>query len=254
TIIFAFPDFIKNVFEYSLNRSQGIGKSNIVWFFITHDFILFVLLIFSLVNIKRNKFLGLLSVFGILFFFLYQDIYYLYLNFLIPFLVLSFPEFYSSIQRNFDLQKAILPTILIPFLLYSLITYTAGFMDLQKVNLVEITDAIKKENPKVLYGVNDITPSLSHSTGVPLLNGIIDTNSNIFRKGILNSKKMTADAIYQKAIIVTHGYSYPMQGVEEQVVDEIFDKEQVKKSCKLIKSFPVQMEGAENRLNLLRCF
>ncbi|HVF69966.1 MAG TPA: DUF2079 domain-containing protein, partial [Xanthomonadales bacterium] len=46
TIIFAFPDFIKNVFEYSLNRSQGIGKSNIVWFFITHDFILFVLLIF----------------------------------------------------------------------------------------------------------------------------------------------------------------------------------------------------------------
>ncbi len=102
--------------------------------------------------------------------------------------------------------------------------------------------------------MNDITPVLSYKSGVPLLNGIIDTNSNIYRKGILNSKKLTADAISQKAILVTHGYSYPVENGEVSVVDEIFDLEQVKKSCKLIKSVPVQMEGVENRLNLLRCY
>lgn len=255
TVIFAFPDFIKDVFQYSLTRSQGIGKSNIAWFFITHDFVLFVLMIFSLVNIKKNKFLGLMSVFGIIFFLIYQDIYYLYLNFIVPFLVLSFPGFYNSVQKNFNLQKAILPTILIPFLIYNFIAYNSNFRNLQKLSgMDEIAEAIKKENPKALYGVNDITPVLSYQSGVPLLNGVIDTNANIYRKGILNAREMTADAVAQKALIVTHGYSYPAEGAEEIVTDEIFDIKQVKKSCKLVKSFPVQMEGSQNRLNLLRCF
>lgn len=255
TFLFAFPDFIKNVFEYSLTRSQGIGKNGIFWFFITHDFLLFVLLLFSLFNFKSNKFLGLLSLFGIAFLILYQDVYYLYLNFLIPFLALSFVDLYLVIQKNFNLQKAIIFTILVPLLLYSVISYTTGFRNLQKINnLSEITKAIKKENPKVLYGVNDIAPVLSYESEVPLLNGIIDTNANIYRKGILNSREMTNDAISQKALLVTHGLSYPEQGVEESVTDEIFDEEQVKKSCKLVKSFPIKMEGPQNRLNLLRCY
>ncbi len=255
SLIFAFPDFIKDVFQYSLTRSQGIGKSNIAWFFITHDFLLFVLMIFSIVNLKKNKFLGLMSIFGIVFFLLYQDIYYLYLNFMVPFLVLSFPGFYNSVQKNFNLQKAIIPTILIPFLLYNFIIYNSNFRNLQKLSEVEkIVEAIKKENPKALYGVNDITPLLSYKSGVPLLNGVIDTNANIYRKGILNAQEMTKDAISQKALLVTHGLNYPEQGVEESVTDEIFDTKQVKKSCKLVKSFPVQMEGPQNRLNLLRCY
>ena len=255
TIILAFPDFIKNVFEYSLTRSQGVGKSNIFWFFVTHDFVLFVLLVFSLVNIGKNKFLGFISVFGILFFIFYQDIYYLYLNFLVPFLALSFPDFYKSIQKNLSLQKAILPTILAPFLLYGIIAYWSDFRDLQRLgSYPEIVQAVKDEEPAVLYGVNDIAPALSYSSGVPLLNGIIDTNANIYRKGILSAEKLTEEAIAQKGIIIAHGLSYPTYGVEEEVVDEIFDKEMIEKSCKLIKSFPIKMEGPENRLNLLRCY
>lgn len=255
TFLFAFPDFVKQVFEYSLTRSQGIGKSGIIWFFITHDFLLFVLLLFSLLNIKKDKFLGLLSLFGIVFLLFYQDVYYLYLNFLIPFLVLSFPEFYKSIQKNFGLQKAVILTILIPLILYSIINYITGFRSLQKLNnFSEIVETIKKENPKALYGVNDITPALSHATEIPLLNGVVDTNANIYRKGILDARKMTGDAIEQKALIVTHGLDYPQQGVTELVTDEIFDAEAVKKSCKLVGSFPVQTEGPQNRLNLMRCY
>jgi 4-amino-4-deoxy-L-arabinose transferase-like glycosyltransferase len=255
TLFFAFPDFFKNVFEYSLTRSQGVGKSNIFWFFVTHDFVLFVLLAFSLINIGKNKFLGFISVFGILFFIFYQDIYYLYLNFLVPFLALSFSDFYKSVQKIFSLQKAILPTILAPFLLYGVIVYWSDFRDLQRLsNYSEIVQAVKDEEPAVLYGVNDIAPALSYSSGVPLLNGIIDTNANIYRKGILNAEKLTEEAVAQKGIIIAHGLSYPAYGVEEEVVDEIFDKEMIEKSCKLIKSFPIKMEGPENRLNLLRCY
>lgn len=255
TLLFAFPDFVKQVFEYSLTRSQGIGKSGIIWFFITHDFTLFVLLLFSLLSIKKDKFLGLLSLFGIVFLVFYQDVYYLYLNFLVPFLVLSFANFYRTMKTNFDLQKAIIPTVLFPLVLYSIASYITGFRNLQKLNnFSEIVETIKKENPKALYGVNDIAPALSYATQVPLLNGVIDTNANIYRKGILDARKMTRDAIGQKALIITHGLDYPQQGVTELVTDEIFDAEAVKKSCKLVGSFPVQTEGPENRLNLMRCY
>lgn len=255
TLLLAFPEFIKNVLEYSLTRSQGVGKSNIIWFFITHDFILFVLFLFSLININKNKFLGLLSSFGLLFLIFYQDVYYLYLNFLVPFLVLSFPEFYKALQNNFNIQKAVLLTILLPFIFYGFFVYLANFANLQKLdNYNEVVRAIKNENPDVLYGVNDIAPALSYSTGIPLLNGIIDTNSNIFRKGILDSKKLTKEAVSRKSIIVSHGLDYPQSGISEQITDEIFDKAQIEASCRLIKSFPVQTEGVENRLNLLRCY
>lgn len=254
TLILAFPDFIKDVFIYSLTRSQGVEKNAIAWFFITHDFAFFVLLIFSLFTIKKNKFFGLVSFFGIIFLLFYKDVYFLYLNFLIPFLALSYPEFYKTVNEKFGVQKFILPTIIFCLLLFSFITYTSGFRNLQKLNNIsEITDAIKKENPKFIYGVNDAAPALSYLSGVPLLDNIIDTNANIYRKGFLNSKKMTADAIAQKSIIITHGLYYPEHGVVENTTDEIFDKQQIKKSCKLVGSFPVQMKGPENRLNLLRC-
>ncbi|HSW47447.1 MAG TPA: hypothetical protein VLG67_00025, partial [Candidatus Saccharimonadales bacterium] len=254
TLLFAFPDFIKDVFVYSLTRSQGIDKSAIFWFFITHDFALFALLLFNLVTIKKNQFFGLVSLFGILFLLFYKDVYFLYLNFLIPFLALSYPEFYKTMQKSFGLQKSIIPTILGFCLFFSFVTYFNGFRNLQKIDLERAVTIIKKENPKSLYGVNDIAPGLSYLTGIPLLNNVIDTNSNIYRKGFLNSKKMTTDAISQKAILVTHGYYYPQNGVEEIAVDEIFDIKRVKKHCKLLDSFPVQTEGAENRLNLLRCY
>ncbi len=255
TLFLAFPEFIKDVFTYSLTRSQGIEKSGIFWFFITHDFPLFILLIFNLITIKKNKFFGLLSFFGILFLLLYKDVYYLYLNFIIPFLALSYPEFYKALQKSFGFQKYIIPSILFCFLIFGFVTYSNGFRNLQKLNnFTEIVDVIKKEKPQALYGVNDITPVLSYSAGVPLLNNIIDTNANIYRKGILNAKELTADAISQKALLVTHGYYYPGEGVNEPVADEIFDIGQVKKSCKMLKSFPVQTEGTQNRLNLLRCY
>ncbi len=255
TFFFAFPDFIDQVFKYSLTRSQGVDKLAIIWFFIRHDFSLFILLIINIFLIKKEKFFGLLSFFGIIFFIVYKDIYYLYLNFLIPFLCISYAGFHKAIQVKFDIQKGIIPTVLLLFIFYNFISYTDGFRNLQKINNInQITNKIKQEKPNALYGTNDITTALAYLSNTPLLNNVIDTNSNIYRQRILDAKKMTTDAISQKSIIVAHGAYYPLAGIEEVVIDEIFDKEQIIKNCKLIESYPVQMEGIENRLNLFRCY
>lgn len=254
SLLLARGDFFKDVFLYSLTRSQGLSKSEIFWFFITHDIILFVLLIFNLLAIRRRMLFGLISLFGIAFVILYKDIYFLYLNFFIPFLCLSFPFFNNFLQSKFQMQKYIIPSIISLFLLYNLISYFSGFQNIQKLpQFLDIVDTIKKENPKFLYGVNDLTPSLAYYTSTPLLGDVTDTNANIFRKGYLDAKRLSSDAIKSRTMLVTHGINYPEFGVRQDIIDEIFDVKILEK-CELKYSYPVRSEGYTNRINLFTCY
>lgn len=254
-LLFARHEFINNVLTYSLTRSAGLNKTEVLWFFITKDFFFFILLLFNLAFIRKNLFFGIFSFFSILFFFGYKDMYYLYFNFLAPFLALSAPSLFGFIEQKLAMQKMVIPTIILLGILINLAVYFSGFRQLQKIsNYTALTKAIQKNKPEYLYGVNDTTPALAYSTNVPVLKNIIDTNPNIFRKNFLDAKKLTKEAISNKTILVAHGAVYPQLGVEEHVVDEIFDKELVKKSCKLLESVPVNSEGYINRISLLKCY
>lgn len=255
SFLFAFSEFVNNVFTYSLSRSAGIEKSGILWFFITKDFFFFVILMFNIFYIKKNLLFGIFSILSILFFFTYKDTYYLYLNFMAPFLVLSLPNLLEYIETKTHIQKMVLPTIIIVSVMVNLGIYLSGFRNLQSIpDYQELTDTILQHNPDFLYGVNDTAPALAYSTQIPLMNNIVDTNANIFRKKFLDAKKLTKDATTRKTILVAHGTVYKEFNIEEYAVDEIFDLEQVKKSCTVIKSVPVFSEGYINRISLLKCY
>lgn len=253
TILYAFPDFIKDVFIYSLTRTQGVEKGRLLSFFISHDFILFLLLLFNLFLITKKHFFGFLSFFGILFFFFYQDIYYLYLNFFLPFLCLSYPYWYQTIQKKYHFQKYIIPTIICIFLLFNFMQYYNGFRNLQKIQIDEIVAAIKKENPKYLYGINSLTPALAYTANVPLLNNIVDTNPNIYRKGYLNANILTTKALGTNTLLVAEGIDYPLYNIKENMINEIFQKEVIVKYCTVLSEYPIQNEGYTNKIQLGTC-
>ena len=253
-ILFAQNQLYTDIIRYSLTRLAGVSKIDIVWFFITKDLLLFMLLIFNLFNFRKNIFFGCISLFSILFFFFYTDTYYLYLNFLPPFLCLSLPLFFHFLKQQLHVQKYVFPTIIFLFLSVSIYTYMSSFRDLGKIsNIQKLLNTIQKQKPATLYGVNDITPALAYLTNTPLLNSIVDTNESIFRKQYLNADQLTKDAIKQKAIIITHGASYPQAGVDEKILDGIFNKQMIQKHCKQIVSVPVFTEGVVNRVNLFTC-
>lgn len=254
SLLFAREEFFKDIFSYSLTRGAGTLKTQIAWFFIIHDPALLVLLLFNLFNFKKNLLFSLISFFSLLFFFAYQDIYYLYLNFLVPFLAISFSGFYSFLQQKIPTQKFFIPTITILLLLINFFIYLSSFRNLQKAqNIYSLTQTIKEQKPSRLYGTNDLAPALAYLTQTQLVDDVIDTNENIFRKGLLNAKKLTQKAIDQKAILISHGAYYPASGVQEDILDEIFDKTLVKKHCKLINRFPVKAESIVNSVSLFRC-
>lgn len=254
-LIFSPGDFIKDVFVYSLTRSQGIPKTGIAQFFITKDFLIFTLLLFNIFYIIRNKFFGLFSVFSILFFLLYQDTYYLYLNYAIPTIAISLylPINYFKKRLNFNLL--VIPTFVFIFSTINIVLYLASYQDLQKASGIEnLVNKIKAEKPDFLYGVNDTAPLLAYLSNTRLLGNIIDTNENIFRKKFLNADYLTQKAINSRTILIAHGAEYEEYGINQPILDEIFNKNLVSKKCKLIAGIPVKLEGVANQINLFKCY
>lgn len=254
SLLFAREEMFSNIVSYSLTRSQGISKLNILRFFTIHDPLLVILFIYSVIRFKKNLFAFLISVFGLLFIIFYQDIYYLYLNFLVPFLFLSLSEFSTSITKRFSINQFILPTIIIILALINVGIYLTSYQSLQRLhNVSSLVSALKQHPATFLYGKNTITPALAYLTEKQMLGGIVDTNENIFRKGYLNSQKLTKEAIAQNAILVSEGAYYPQYNINQPIISEIFDIEQIASSCSQIGSFPITTEGVENRLNFFEC-
>lgn len=254
-LILAPTQFFYDIFNFSLTRPISLSKTNIMWFFITKDFILFILLIFNILNIKRNQLFAFISIFSIFFFVGFQDIFYLYLNFLIPFLCISLYEMYYFLKEKLNLQKFVIPTIIFIFLIYNLLVYVYGYRNLGKIyNINAIANKINQEKPRYLYGVNDITPGLLSITHVPALENVNDAHEYYFIRKIYNKKFLTDKAVKNKTIIITHGADYPQYGIKQDILDNIFVKETIYKSCKNILSVPVLSEGDANRINLFKCY
>lgn len=254
-LIQAPQQLISDIFGFSLTRPTGLSKINIMWFFITKDLLLFILLIFNLLNIRKNILFGLISIFSIIFFFAYKDIYYLYLNFLIPFLCLSFYEISYFLKSKFNLQRLVIPTIISFSILLNLIIYISSYRSLGKLeDFNKITTTIVSEKPKFLYGVNDITPALISIANIPALENIHDAHEYFFTRKIYDKELLTNKAIKNKTIVITHGADYPQYNIKQDILDNIFVKETIYKNCKIILSVPVISEGDANRINLFKCY
>lgn len=247
--------FFYEIFNFSLTRPVALSKITILWFFITKDFLLFILFIFNILNIKKNQLFALLSIFSILFFVGFQDIFYLYLNFIIPFLCISLYEMYYFLREKFKLQKFVIPTIVFIFLIYNLFVYVYSYRDLGRIyNFGTIVDKINQEKPDYLYGSNDITPALLSITKIPALGNVSDAHEYYFTKKIYDKKTLTDKAVRSKTIIITQGADYPEYNIKQEILDNIFVKETIYENCKNILSVPVKAEGNTNRINIFKCY
>ncbi|MBI5044898.1 MAG: glycosyltransferase family 39 protein [Candidatus Levybacteria bacterium] len=253
SLLLAYNDLLKDVFFYSLTRSQGISKLHIFWFAIKHDPLIFLLMFANIFWIKKRLFFGLFSLFSLLFFLFYKDSYYLYLVVMIPILILSFPEIVKDLLARFSINKNLITTIIGVAAIVNIMIFFSGYHSLQNIDIESMTKTINKENPKVLYGVNGITPALALATNKPLLNEIVDTNSNIFRKGYLNADHLTKDLMRNHGFFITEGVSYPELGISQEIYTDIVTTKDIKNNCTLIKKFPFRSEGISNTINFFQC-
>lgn len=239
---------------YAGMRSVGFPKLELLKYVATFDFVLLVICVSIFYFGKKN----MLHLFAVIFFALYfiirGSIYPIYLCMIIPFLVITAQDILYRINNRIA-NKKIVPLLVFCYVLSMFFIYVNDYSKLGIIDKVnEIVARIKKEHPSYIYGVADLAPALSQQTGIPLLEGVIDTNAEIFQKGFLNKKILSAQAVKQKTIIVTEGIYMPDIKIDEQMDDNTFDKKFLLKSCKQIGKYPVQGQELINMIYLFKCY
>src|SRR3989344_2250200 len=244
-------EFITDVF-YSATRGGG-DKPYTLWFFIQSDFILFAVLLFNLVNFKKNKLFSIISLMSIVFLIFYQGLYYIYLNFIIPFLAISFHNLSEFLTYKRPLVKKALPIIIFFAIIINSYMYLKHFAGKEVINNIDsIADLVRRSEPEFLYGTPDITPALAYLGRVNLLENIIDTNPITFRNKIFDSIELTQKAVNSRTIVVTRGSD--KLTIDNSPINEIFDKNAILKFCKLIYSAPINTNEKSDTINLLKCY
>lgn len=254
TILFAFPQFINNVIHYSFTRIAGIDKLNMYIFFVLHDPLVCLLILSSIFHIIKKNLLSFILITTVIFVLFMQSIYYLYLNVLIPFAVLEIGILYSQYHKKIVKYEKIIAVILIGIVAVNSFWYLRLFSQQNKVLTINsIITQIKSISPKVIYGTEEITTAFAYLGKIPMLNGLVDTNDGLFRKGILNAKKLTQDAIDQQALIVVRGFEYPEKHIFARLVGWSVDRDLLLANCKSLMSIPIETNDLANRVNIYDC-
>ncbi len=262
TLFLARDAFIAQTFGYSLSRPPGTQKTNILLFMMRYDWVFCLLWVYSIIRLNRYRLIGSMSILFLLFFLMYQDTYLFYLNMILPFLALQIPRIVQDIARwggqNEELKKWGEGGVILLAVVSMVLAIPAYLQNFSQTGILKDTQrlvtVLKNEQPTALYGSADSAPALSYLSGIPLLNGVLDTNANLYVRGIYSATEMTTRALEEKTLLISQGISLPLFGIEEAITSDIFDVELVKKHCTVIYEHQVQAEGGVNRIYIWRCY
>lgn len=254
-LLLSYEGFYKGIIQYSLQRSAGLDKSSIVLFFISHDLLLFISFIVSILNVSKNILFGLISIFTSIFFIFYKDIYYLYLNIFVPFLIINIIVFIHYLEPNLkDYKKNIFLLGGLILLVINIFKYFNNYALLQRITTVDqIVKDAKKLHTNKIYGIEEVVTAIAQKGNFKMINNLVDTNENLFLSKILDAKKLTLDAIKQDAVVVLKGVDYPQKNLFDPTVTNIIDKAIFNAKCKLVNKYPVNSEGIINIITLFYC-
>ena len=251
----SFKEIFAETVKFYVSKGAGIPKETILQYVFTYDPLLFLLFVYNILRIKKNLFFGTLCLFFLFYFIFSSGVYYLYLSMIVPFLCISYPSFYYSIQKRLQYQKYVLEPFVLVYILYVSLVYLLSFSSSNKVNYFsEMINIVKKEKPSYLYGVSGLSAILAYETGTPLLENIIDTNEDLYKNNIYDGRKLTKKAIQQKAMLISVGRFYPQQSIRENIVNISIDKTLAEKSCHYVKGFSENIDAGVNMINFYRCY
>jgi MFS family permease len=264
TLLFARNEMISNIFGYTMNRPTGLDKKNVLFFFIFNQWLFCIAILYAWVQFRKNVLIALCLAFGVAFLLLYQDIYFFYLNMLVPFACIALANSIEFLNKKIGrLNGLLVATLFISFsMLLNYKTYSENLAPLQKVKQFDkIAQAVTSTKPEYIFGAVEIVPALSYSTKIPLLNDIIDTNESLFARKVYDLAAIKKDIYSHKTVVVTLGVDRDLimntgekQHVVLPVIPQLFTKLEIEKKCKKILSQPVIAEGLTNRINVWKCF
>ena len=259
-IIISATKIINFIIIHQFNRSNGLNKIDVVFFYFKKEW-LFLVLACAGSYIIRKSYLVYSAGLTILFFLFFKDIYYLYLGSLMPYLVIAMIyllEKISSYTMPAKLTNNWLRGLIVIyaiFLISSLNDYAKNFAILGRfTNLQEIAQFVSKlPNDKKLYGSHEVAPLVALASNKELLNNYIDTNGQTFVSGANDRDFLSNALVNQGGYLIGRIMHYPDLGIYDIGTSSYFSTDIFKIHCLRIKDFPSTGNESDNQIVIYQC-
>ncbi len=195
--------------------------------------------------------------FTLIFFILFQDIYYNYLVLLMPFLVI-----FTLRALTFFRQLPITNSVIIPsflsLLAFSLLFSLGSYFGYNRLggrftNFNEVKTYLQSLPQLPLYGSHEVVPQLALATNLPILDHISETNSQNFASGALDLTRVSQQLLTQQFYLIARTAHYPEQGITHVGFEGYFDRQLFDQHCQELKTFTTPANETLNAIGIYQC-
>jgi hypothetical protein len=256
-LVVTYEPMLEQTFWLHFKRPAGLDKQEILRFFLVKEWALVTLAIPGL-WMARKEAQAWSFVVTALFFLFFRDLYFVYLDFFMPFLVifsLSALDFLWHKKGNFRLIAAGgIATLAIG----NVVSDYSYFNYFQKLghfsNAQDVASAVKELPDKFdLYGSHEVTPLVALLSGRSIFHNHADTNTQAFAAGTLDRAQLSEAAVRAGIYLIARITHLPEQGYIDVGYQGYFSPERMQDSCQRVLTFPSTSNEIDNQIVVYRC-
>lgn len=243
-ILLSYKNFFDYTFFHHLRRPMGISKLETLSLYASKEWMILILGFIGFFFVKRKAIIVSFA-FSLIFLLVFKDLYYLYLNILLPFLIISIFYLIEKISdfKNGKNKLAVLTffALYLAFSAQSILIYSKEYKNQGRFpNVKEIAEYIKTlPEGMELYGGHEIAPLIAILSDRKLFGNIIDTNTQVFSAKTISIKDISEKATEKGIYLLAKTQDYPEYEIYDFGFEGFFDKDVFKNYCVEEKSFPV---------------
>jgi hypothetical protein len=239
-----FQNFWSDVILFNLSRPRGLDKATVFAYFWHREWVLMIFaLTGAIVSRARRWQIFVPVLFAAMFFLIFKDIYYLYFQITLPFLVVGVVTLLGWIWERYQGGPAYALALLAPYLFFLLISF--NFYTVNWANYGTFADAseaaakisaLPKSYP--LYGAYETAPLLSVLSGRPLFKNYYDTNPISFTAGRLNIDSLSQEAAGNGIYLAARITDLPEYNIKDFGYQAYFSESLFNRYCRRVLAFP----------------
>lgn len=251
-------NFFDYTFFHHLRRPPGIAKL-VTWELFAKTSWFLIILGAAGLAVKKARAFAVPAVLSLAFLVFFRDLYFLYTNILIPFLVIGAVSLAERINEwPSNEKKPALLILLVVYLAFTIQTIALYERDYIKQgyfgNAPEIAEYVKTLPPGDLYGAHDKAPLIALLADRKIFGNHIDTNTQVFAARTTDLNSISESAAEQGVYLIAGIVDLPQYGIKEQGFEGYFSREVFDRHCSPLKKFEYSAsESVDNFIGVYFC-
>lgn len=241
---------------HHLDRTTGIPSISIWTYFLQREWFLIAFGLLGVILWKKLRF-TLSFLFTFLFLLIFHDLYYAYLDLLLPFLVFFTLAGLTTLRLIPTLSPHVFP-VFFTLLGFSLVISGGYYFNVVIkegvfLSFKRVVEEVSQLEKKPLYGSHELVPQIALALDWPILDHISETNAQAFTSGALDLEGTSLHVATSDAYLIARVADYPELGVTDQGFEGYFSRRVFDERCRRLQLIPDDPAQTLNAIGIYEC-